>query len=138
MLTMPFGCESSGGDADIGFGWFVACVDSGFGKRVALDGIGRHADKQWLGDGKCRSWFAGSVRYENYTANQLMLPVRFVLGELYMWNRDFLKAAQTYYDLIYWNRLTTSSYANSYNESTLLPAGMNWPTQFSGFVYSDI
>lgn len=82
--------------------------------------------------------FAGSVRYENYTANQLMLPVRFVLGELYMWNRDFLKAAQTYYDLIYWNRLTTSSYANSYNESTLLPAGMNWPTQFSGFAYSDI
>ena len=82
--------------------------------------------------------FAGSVRYENYTANQLMLPVRFVLGELYMWNRDFLKAAQTYYDLIYLNRLMVSSYANSYNESTLLPAGKNWSTQFSGFSYSDI
>ena len=83
--------------------------------------------------------FAGSVRYENYTANQLMLPVRFVLGELYMWNRDFLKAAQTYYDLIYWNRLTTSSYANSYNESTFVAcSGMNWSTQFSGFAYSDI
>lgn len=82
--------------------------------------------------------FANSVRYENYTANQLMLPVRFVLGELYMWNRDFLKAAQTYYDLIYLNKLTTSSYANSYNESTLLPAGKNWSTQFSGFAYSNI
>lgn len=60
--------------------------------------------------------FAGSVQYEGYTANQLMLPVRFVLGELYMWNQDFQKAAQTYYDLIYWNQLyVLSTYVNSYN-----------------------
>lgn len=83
--------------------------------------------------------FAGSVQYEGYTANQLMLPVRFVLGELYMWNQDFQKAAQTYYDLIYWNQLyVLSTYVNSYNETTLLPAGKNWTSQFSGFSYYDI
>lgn len=82
--------------------------------------------------------FAGSVTYDGYAANQLMLPVRFVLGELYLWNRDFLKAAQTYYDLIYLNRLSVNSYANSYNESTLLPSGLGWTGQFSGFSYTDI
>lgn len=92
----------------------------------------------WV-QGNADPGFANSIRYESYMANQLMLPVRFVLGELYMWNQDFQKAAQTYYDLIYLNRLTvSSSYANSYNETTLLVAGKNWANQFSGFNYTDI
>lgn len=92
----------------------------------------------WV-QGNADPGFAGSVQYEGYTANQLMLPVRFVLGELYLWHQDFLKAAQTYYDLIYLNRLLVMpNYANVYNEMTLLPSGTNWSGQFSGFSYNDI
>ena len=82
--------------------------------------------------------FSGSVRYGDYAANQLLLPVRFVLGELYLWNRDFRKAAQIYYDLIYQDWLTVSGYSNTYNESTLLPSSTAWASQFSGFSYYDI
>lgn len=83
--------------------------------------------------------FSNSVSYDAYAANQLMFPVRFVLGELYMWSQDFQKAAQTYYDLILSDHLVVSgSYVNSYNESSLLVSSRNWSKQFSNFNYSDI
>lgn len=34
-------------------------------------------------------------------SGQLYFPIRFVLGDLYLWKGDYEKAAQAYYDLIY-------------------------------------
>ncbi len=64
----------------------------------------------------------------------LFIPVRFVLGELYMWKQDFRKAAQMYYELMLNRRLTVrSSYRNAWNtdptaSSRLIEA---WSDQFA-------
>jgi hypothetical protein len=83
--------------------------------------------------------FSTSVSYESYTARQLMFPVRFVLGELYMWNEDFLKAAQAYHDLIYLDKLTLSnSFRDAYEATGTKVTIRNWANQFSSFNYADI
>jgi starch-binding outer membrane protein, SusD/RagB family len=82
--------------------------------------------------------FTASTTYGSYMARQLMFPLRFILGELYMWNEDFEKAAQAYYDLIYMDRLALCSYRNLYNSTGTAVSTRNWASQFSGFNYADI
>lgn len=92
------------------------------------------------------SWTAGyddpgfttSVNYESYAARQLMFPLRFVLGELYMWNEDFAKAAQAYYDLIYMDQLRMSQYRNMYDATGTNITRRTWSNQFTSFNYQDI
>lgn len=82
--------------------------------------------------------FTSSVNYESYAARQLMFPLRFVLGELYMWSEDFAKAAQAYYDLIYMDQLKMAQYRNLYDATGTTVTRRAWSNQFSGFSYQDI
>ncbi len=71
-------------------------------------------------------------------ARQLMLPLHFVLGELYLWKQDFAKAAEAYYYLIYNDQLKMCANRNTYSENGLTVASKNWANQFSGFNYPEI
>ncbi|MGM9710250.1 MAG: RagB/SusD family nutrient uptake outer membrane protein [Prevotella sp.] len=82
--------------------------------------------------------FSSSVSFESYTARQLMFPLRFILGELYLWQQDYEKAATYYYSLIRDNGLLMSGYANRYNEQGTVVTSRTWTNQFSGFAYADI
>lgn len=82
--------------------------------------------------------FTSSVNYESYAARQLMFPLRFVLGELYMWRGDFAKAAQAYYDLIYMDRLRMAQYRNMYDAAGTTVTRRTWTNQFASFNYQDI
>lgn len=83
--------------------------------------------------------FTSSVSYDSYAAKQLMLPLHFVLGELYMWQGDFQSAVEQYYYLILNNHLTTgSTYRNQYDQTGEKVSSSRWANQFSGFSYSDI
>jgi hypothetical protein len=91
----------------------------------------------WV-QGNADPGFSNSVSFESFTARQLMFPVRFVLGDLYLWNRDFLKAAQTYYDLIYLDKLKMTGFRNLLDVTGTYLTTKTWPNQFSGFNYTDI
>lgn len=82
--------------------------------------------------------FTNSVTYNSYMARQLMLPLHFVLGELYLWKQDFAKAAEAYYYLIYNDQLKMCANRNTYSENGLTVASKNWANQFSGFNYPEI
>lgn len=82
--------------------------------------------------------FTSSVNYEGYSARQLMFPINFVLGELYMWKADYRNAVQCYYNLILQNQLKLCQYRNTYDSSGTTVSSRTWTTQFSGFNYSDI
>ena len=82
--------------------------------------------------------FTNSVTYNSYTARQLMFPLHFVLGELYLWKQDFAKAAEAYYYLIYNDQLKMCANRNTYSENGLTVASKNWANQFSGFSYPEI
>lgn len=82
--------------------------------------------------------FASSVNFGDYQAKQLLFPVRFVLGELYMWKQDFEKAVMAYYQLIIDNRLRLCAYRNTYNSTGTQVTGRTWTQQFTGFAYQDI
>lgn len=91
----------------------------------------------WV-QGNADPGFVNSVSYESYAARQLMFPVRFVLGELYMWNQQFEKAASIYYDLIYLDKLKMSGSRNLLDVTGTYVSSQNWPNQFSSFNYADI
>lgn len=82
--------------------------------------------------------FSGSVNFGDYSARQLMFPIRFVLGELYMWQQDFQKAVSCYYQLIYNDEIRLCPYRNLYDETGTRVSSRNWQQQFTGFNYSDI
>ena len=57
---------------------------------------------------------------ESLPSEVLFIPVRFILGELYMWKQDFQHAAIMYYQLMLNRRLTVrSSYRNAWNTNAL-------------------
>lgn len=95
------------------------------------------ANADWT-EGATDPGFTSSVNYGGVKASQLMFPLKFILGELYMWNQDFEKAAQAYHDLIYQDRLEMSSYRNTYNQQGTQVTGRGWSGQFSSFNYQDI
>src|SRR5574344_145734 len=63
----------------------------------------------------------------------LFIPVRFMLGELYMWKQDFSKAAEMYYELMLSRRMQVRSaaFANTWKSTTLESTTLNWKNQFS-------
>jgi len=43
-----------------------------------------------------------------FKVKQTVLPIKFILGDLYLWKGDYANAAKSYYDLMYTNSLTIS------------------------------
>ncbi len=82
--------------------------------------------------------FATSVNFGDYTARQLLFPIRFILGELYMWQQDFQKAVNCYYRLIYNDEIRLCPYRNLYDETGTRVTTRNWQQQFTSFNYRDI
>ncbi len=46
--------------------------------------------------------------YGAFKATQTVLPIKFILGDLYLWKGDYANAAKAYYDLMYTTRRTIS------------------------------
>ncbi len=76
----------------------------------------------------------------SYPINQLFIPVRFLLGELYMWRGDFSRAANMYYQLMLDRELSVGgNHRNTWANSTCERLGStSWRTQFSSFSTSNI
>lgn len=94
-------------------------------------------DAEWVA-GLTDPGFSSSVNFGDYQAKQLLFPIQFVLGELYMWQQDFQKAVDCYYQLIVDNRLKLCQYRNGYNTTGTSVTTRNWSQQFSSFNYQDI
>ncbi len=90
-------------------------------------------------------------RIGSYDVRSSYFPIRFLLGDLYLWKGEYEKAAQQYYDLMYENRLivspaaasswnlvnnTIGTYANLYWNSALVAgtlevlSAITCPTQY--------
>lgn len=69
----------------------------------------------------------------SYPTSSLFIPIRFMLGELYMWRQDFASAANMYYQLMLDRRLTVSgSYCNKWRNSYCEEVSVrSWAGQFS-------
>lgn len=69
----------------------------------------------------------GSV--DGWSSSQFFLPVRMLLGDLYLYNNDYENAAKTYYDLIFSHKYTVSagyaSYWNSVTREELVSSHVN-------------
>ena len=105
-------------------------------KALPYAAVGGESDT-WVA-GLVDPGFTNSPNFGDYQAKQLLFPLRFVLGELYMWKQDFQKAVEAYYRLIVDNRLNLCQYRNTYNASGSEVTGRNWTQQFSKFAYQDI
>ena len=82
--------------------------------------------------------FTSSVNFGDYNATQLMFPLRFVLAECYMWQQNFQKAVEIYYDLIISNQLYLCRYRNMYNTTGTEVTTRNWTQTFSAFSPQEI
>ena len=76
----------------------------------------------------------------SYPISQLFIPIRFMLGELYMWREDFASAARMYYQLMLDRGLTVSgstrnAWANSACEWVSV---QSWNSQFTGFASDNV
>lgn len=67
----------------------------------------------------------------SYQTRQLLLPVRFVLGELYMWKQDFIHAAEMYHELMVDKELTISMGTNRWRNTMCDDVSTRtWSNQF--------
>ena len=68
-----------------------------------------------------------------YGTQYMMIPVRWMLGELYMWKENFYEAAHMYYQLMLDRKLTVSvSYRNRWRNNLCEDVSVrNWSSQFS-------
>ena len=68
----------------------------------------------------------------SFATQYLMIPVRWMLGELYMWKEDFYEAAHMYYQLILDRGLTVPlSYRNRWRNNLCQDVSIrNWANQF--------
>ncbi|MDD2256160.1 MAG: RagB/SusD family nutrient uptake outer membrane protein [Bacteroidales bacterium] len=67
----------------------------------------------------------------SFNSKQLFMPIRFVLGELYLWKQEYSLAAQMYYELIYNQRLTVLNLTNAWNGPTFTNVSTrNWTRIF--------
>jgi starch-binding outer membrane protein, SusD/RagB family len=66
-------------------------------------------------------------------SNLMFVPVRFMLGELYMWKQNFAQAAEMYYELMLTRRLVVKSttYANVWTSSTMSSRTEKWTGQYN-------
>lgn len=68
----------------------------------------------------------------SYPTTHLFIPIRFMLGELYMWREDFAKAANMYYQLITDRGLTVRNNRNAWaNSACEWVSVLTWNSQFS-------
>ncbi len=68
----------------------------------------------------------------DFDAAMLFIPVRFMLGELYLWKNDYENAARMFYEHMLANGLTVINLTNAWNGSTFTSVSVqNWTKLFS-------
>jgi hypothetical protein len=69
---------------------------------------------------------------ESFNSNMFFIPIRFMLGELYMWKKDYVNAANMYYQMMTGNRyLVHSTYRNRWTDSQFTRVDKRWGYQYS-------
>lgn len=71
-----------------------------------------------------------------FISTNLFLPVRFVLGEMYLLRSEYSKAANMYYQMIISGKLMVLSNRNSWNSNQTAYTS-NWPKLFSDLTLSE-
>lgn len=71
----------------------------------------------------------------SFSTTTLFIPVRFMLGELYMWREDFANAARMYHQLMLERELTVAgSYSNKWRNTFCEDVSVrSWGNQFSSW-----
>jgi hypothetical protein len=69
----------------------------------------------------------------SYPTRQLLIPIRWMLGELYMWQENFYEAAHMYYQLMLDRKLVVSvGYRNRWRNNLCEEVSIrNWSNQFN-------
>lgn len=67
----------------------------------------------------------------NYSSKQLFIPVRAILGDLYLYVNDYESAAHMYYAHLLSNSLTVAARRNSWTDNTFTRESGNWTSLFS-------
>lgn len=67
----------------------------------------------------------------NYASKQLFIPVRAILGDLYLYMNDYEAAARMYYAHLLSNNLTVHARRNSWTDNTFTRETGNWTSLFS-------
>ena len=68
---------------------------------------------------------------DRYASKQLVIPLRVLLGDLYLYANDYEHAAQMYYAHLLSNRLTVLSRRNVWTDNTFSKESGNWTSLFS-------
>ena len=73
-----------------------------------------------------------------YATRQLFIPVRYMLGELYMWQENFYEAAHMYYQLMLDRQLTVPSLRNRWRNNLCQEVSTRtWDGQFASLTTSN-
>jgi len=69
-----------------------------------------------------------------FSSKLLFIPVRFMLGDLYMWKNDYENAAKMYYELMLTEHYLVRDLRNTWNGSTFTTVnGKNWTKLFTNY-----
>jgi len=67
-------------------------------------------------------------------SSYFFIPVKVMLGDLYLWNREYFKAAESYYDFITAKKMPLGSYQISYNDATFASVSDRWSVTWSSIL----
>lgn len=67
----------------------------------------------------------------DYASSQLFIPIRALLGDLYLYLNDYEAAARLYYAHLLSNSLTVQARRNSWTDNTFTRVSGNWTSLFS-------
>ena len=72
----------------------------------------------------------------SFASQNLFIPTRFMLGEMYLWRNEYTLAANIYYQLIYTEKLVVLNFNNTWN-STQTGYITQWPNLFSNLAVKE-
>lgn len=93
-------------------------------------------------DGKTERLPFSSAEYatvNSYPLSYMFIPIRWMLGELYMWQENFTMAARMYYQLILDRQLTVTNYQNKWRNTLCEDVNVrNWQNQFTSLSSNNV
>lgn len=91
------------------------------------------ADLQpWIpADAETREQMPDYGTVDRFASNQLFIPLRVLLGDLYLYANDYEQAARMYYAHLLSNGLTVLPRRNSWTDNTFTRESGNWTSLFS-------
>lgn len=79
----------------------------------------------------------GSV--DGWNSSEFFIPTLMLMGDLYLYNNNYEKAAQLYYEIINWKNITVGTgYANYYNNDTRSGANLGSNTAYKNEILTRI